>query len=77
MKDCILKVNHTTLIVKKGIIMHVTIKNYEAKEAEQVEKLLQLCNEDRSLLNVLSSPGLQFAYSAIYDNELIGIAFAW
>lgn len=57
--------------------MHFTIKNYEAKEAEQVEKLLKLCNEDRSLLNVLSSPGLKFAYSAIANNELIGIAFAW
>lgn len=57
--------------------MHVTIKNYEAKEAEQVEKLLKLCNEDRSLLNVLSSLGLKFAYSAIVNKELIGITFAW
>ena len=57
--------------------MHIIIKDYEAVEMEQVDRLVKFCNEDKASLNILSSKGLQFAYSAIYDNELIGIAFAW
>lgn len=53
------------------------IKKYETQEEEQLKALINLCSEDGDLLNIMSGTVLKFAYSAIFDNKLIGTAFAW
>jgi len=53
------------------------IKKYENQETEQVRELINLNFEDEYLLDILTSSALNFAYSAIAENKLVGIAVAW
>src|SRR5690625_4724619 len=53
------------------------IKKYENQETEQVRELINLNFEDEYLLDILTSSALNFAYSAIAENKLVGIAVTW
>ncbi|SOC43760.1 hypothetical protein SAMN05877842_11738 [Ureibacillus acetophenoni] len=57
--------------------MKITIKKYESKDEGKFINLISLCHEDEYLINIVNSPKLKFAYSAFFENELIGIIFGW
>lgn len=57
--------------------MQLTIKKYEGQEEEQLKQLFYICFEDETLLNIVNRSRLKFAYSAILNNKLVGIAFLW
>lgn len=57
--------------------MQIIIKKYEKIDEEQFSQLLHLCFEEDYLLNVVYSSKLKFAYSAFFENKLIGIVIAW
>src|SRR5699024_1354615 len=59
-----------------GLTMQFTIQKYKNKDEEQLKHLLHLCFEDETLLSVLNSTHLEFAYVAILGNELLGPTFA-
>lgn len=57
--------------------MQLTIKRYEAKEEEQLKQLLYFCFEEEVFINVINGSRLKFAFSALYENKLVGMVFAW
>lgn len=59
------------------IKLKITIKKYESKDEGKFRNLISLCHEDEYLINIVNSPKLKFAYSAFFENELIGIMFGW
>ncbi|MEK9198440.1 hypothetical protein [Ureibacillus sp. FSL E2-3493] len=57
--------------------MDIIIKKYEAKEEKQLKSLVQVCFEDEVLLEIIKSTQLISAYSAIFEDKLVGIICAW
>ncbi|MDV2583447.1 hypothetical protein [Alkalibacillus haloalkaliphilus] len=57
--------------------MSISIMPYNTDQKDELVKLLDYCHEDDTSLHILNSPGLKFAYSAFYDQELTGLALAW
>lgn len=57
--------------------MQINIKKYEKADEDQFTSLIDLCFEEQYLLSIVYSSKLKFAYSAFYNNKLIGIMVAW
>ncbi|MDQ0351690.1 hypothetical protein J2R98_001507 [Alkalibacillus filiformis] len=57
--------------------MSISTMQYDDDHKNELVKLLDFCHEDNTLLHILNSPSLKFAYSAYYDHQLIGIALVW
>lgn len=57
--------------------MQIIIKKYEEQDEEQLKELFYLCFEDENLLNILSNNRFKFAYSAFFENKLVGIMLSW
>lgn len=57
--------------------MPLTIREYEARDEDQVKQLLSLCSEEMALLNIIKESQLAFAYVAFTEDKLIGLSVVW
>ena len=57
--------------------MKFIIKKYESKDEDQLKELFNLSFEEKGLMNIINRSILKFAYSAFFENKLVGVMFAW
>lgn len=54
--------------------MPISMRDYKNKDEEQ---LLDLFSEEKYLLHILKSTKLNCAYTAVYKDQIVGMAIAW
>lgn len=57
--------------------MNIIIREYDKKDEAELKNLMALCSVEHDFFNILSSPYLKCAYSAISHKKIVGAIFAW
>ncbi|MDQ0160770.1 GNAT family N-acetyltransferase [Alkalibacillus salilacus] len=57
--------------------MHIEVKKYQDEDEPQLIRLLNFCFEYENLINIVKSNQLNVAFSAYFENDLVGILLTW
>src|SRR5690625_102694 len=57
--------------------MSIVIKRYNKADEKQLQSLISMSFEEASVVNIVRTSRVEFAYSAFVSNKLVGAIFGW